>query len=206
MDFDFFISNIPLLKSKPLPGITAHQPLAPEDRPFYSDDEIKQFQPKKAAVLALIYPDKNNQACIILTKRARYNGAHSQEISFPGGKHNSDDAHMKATSLRETFEETNIKQEQIQTIRQLSNIYIPPSNFEVSAFIGYTMNIDEINPNYEVSEIIKIKIEDLLNDSFIQKDTINQQQSVPCFVFKGHVIWGATAMILNEIKALLKSL
>ena len=65
-------------------------------------------KPKIAAVLALFYPNQKNNVSLLLTKRANYNGTHSGQISFPGGKVEKSDLNLKATALRETFEEVGI--------------------------------------------------------------------------------------------------
>lgn len=207
MEFEQFILKIDSLKKSNLPGISAHKVLAPLQRALYTKYNIPK-NAKKAGVLVLFYPDKNNNTAILLTKRASYNGKHSSQISFPGGKKELTDNTLKETALRETYEEIGVKN--ISVIKQATTIYIPPSNFSVNPYIGVVSSTPTFLPNYEVDEIIELPVSHLLKPETLSyiptKNNDNVNVNIPCFKFNGHYIWGATAMMLNEIKELLKSL
>lgn len=162
---------------------------------------------KKAAVLILFYPDKNKKTHFILTKRASYKGVHSAQISFPGGKQDKRDISLQQTALRETFEEIGVVSSTIHCFKQLSNVFIPPSNFLVTPFIGYTTSTPIFKLNYEVTNLINVSITDLLNPKNISKTSITNSYAinmeVPCFNFNQNIVWGATAMILSELRELL---
>ncbi|MDE0536272.1 NUDIX hydrolase [Tenacibaculum sp. L6] len=208
MIFSDFINQIEKLQQKQLGGLTSQFKLAPKLRMRYSEELILSKNPKKAAVLALFYPDSNNQTRFLLTERASYNGAHSAQISFPGGKFDMGDDNLKTTALRETFEEVGVPFEAIQIIRQTSDAYIPPSNFLVAPFIGTSKKTPLFIPNEEVAEIIEVLVSDLLDDenlTFVEMETSYMKNiEVPCFKLNDYIVWGATAMILSEIKDLLK--
>ena len=145
---------------------------------------------------------------MLLTKRASYNGPHSNQISFPGGKIEKSDNNLSQTALRETFEEVGVSQEKVEILREITNVYIPPSNFLVTPFIGITKTKPMFKVNSEVAEIIEISFLDLLDDNNIGTIQITnsymKETLVPSFNINGSVIWGATAMILSEIKEVLK--
>jgi 8-oxo-dGTP pyrophosphatase MutT (NUDIX family) len=208
MIFSDFINQIKELQNKPLGGLTSQFKLAPKLRIQFSQELIDSKNPKKAAVLALFYPDENNQTRFLLTQRASYNGTHSAQISFPGGKIDEADKNLQETALRETYEEVGILSENITIIRQISDSYIPPSNFLVAPFIGLTNMKPVFKPNNEVATIIEVLISDLLDDNNLS--VINMETSymknigVPCFKLNDYIVWGATAMMLSEIKDLLK--
>jgi len=208
MNFTQFQQYIPTLKSTPLGGLEAQFKLAPAIRKKYSDAAIKANQPKKAAVLALFYPDIKNEIRFLLTLRASYNGTHSAQISFPGGKKDNGDINLEQTALRETFEEVGVSQTEIIVIRQITDAYIPPSNFLVTPFIGYTNQTPIFKANNEVETLIEVKLTDLLNNSnSITKNmstSYMQNIDVPCFKLNNYIVWGATAMILSEIKQVFK--
>lgn len=208
MNFDSFINKIDTFKTKQLGGKKSQFKLVPKLRLQFSEEEIIKNNPKKAAVLALFYPDKNNQTKFLLTERASYKGTHSAQISFPGGKMDLIDKNLTETALRETFEEVGIQKEQVTIIRALSETYIPPSNYLVSPFLGFSNHTPTFNKNYEVETIIEVFLEDLLNNknvsSFITDTSYMKNTSVPCFKLNNYVVWGATAMILSEVKDLLK--
>jgi 8-oxo-dGTP pyrophosphatase MutT (NUDIX family) len=204
MNFNQFLDNLKHKKTKINGGLEAQFKLAPKFRVKYDNDKINANNPRKAAVLALFYPNKNNETCFLLIKRATYNGTHSAQISFPGGKIEKSDLNLKETALRESFEEVGIHPNSVKIIRELTNVYIPPSNFLVTPFIGYT----EITPNFkiniEVENTINVLVSDLMNDENISDSQV-ENVYVPCFKLNSYVVWGATAMILSEIKELLNS-
>ena len=208
MKFEDFLKNIDQLKKIQLEGVEAQFKLAPEMRLAYDDKKITANNPKIAAVLALFYPNNNNNTSLLLTKRASYNGPHSNQISFPGGKIEKSDNNLSQTALRETFEEVGVSQEKVEILREITNVYIPPSNFLVTPFIGITKTKPMFKVNSEVAEIIEISFLDLLDDNNVGTIQITnsymKETLVPSFNINGSVIWGATAMILSEIKEVLK--
>lgn len=210
MNFEIFLKNLEVIKNTQLPGIEAQFKLAPKMRLDYNTRRNTANKPKIAAVLALFYPNQKNKVSLLLTKRANYNGTHSGQISFPGGKVENSDLNLKETALRETFEEVGVLQEEIHVIREITEVYIPPSNFFVTPFIGVLNYKPVLKLNSEVAKIIEIPFSDLLDDNKIASISITnsymKDTTVPCFNIDGSIIWGATAMILSEIKELLKNI
>jgi len=208
MEFNSFLSHISKLKELPLGGESSQFKMAPEIRIKYSLKSIEVKKPKESAVLALFYPDKYHNTTVLLMLRASYNGVHSAQISFPGGKKEKNDVNLQHTALRETEEEIGILKSDIKIIRELTKTYIPPSNFWVTPFIGVLDSIPTFKTNSEVEKLIEIKLADLLNDNSISSKNLTTSYmrniDVPCFKFYNYVIWGATAMMLSEIKDLLK--
>ena len=209
MNFTQFQQLIPTIKSTTLGGLEAQFKLAPEIRKRYSDDMIKANNPKVSAVLALFYPDEESETKFLLTLRASYNGTHSAQISFPGGKKEKNDLNLEQTALRETFEEVGINPKDIEILKQMTDAYIPPSNFLVTPFIGVINFTPKFNPNDEVETLIEVKLADLLDDEnvVIKNMTTSYMKNidVPCFKLNNYIVWGATAMILSEIKQVFKS-
>jgi len=209
MKFEDFIHTISQLSNASLGGLNAQFKLAPKLRKKYSEDKIANSNPKKAAVLALFYPDKEENTRFLLTLRASYNGTHSSQISFPGGKIELQDSSMKETALRETFEEVGVKPNTITTFKEMTDVFIPPSNFLVRPFLGYVECNPDFITNYEVASIIEVKLTDLLNDASITTSVLStsyaKKMEVPCFKLNDYVVWGATAMMLSEIRELFKN-
>lgn len=208
MNFNDFSNKITFYKTANLGGQASQFKLAPKIRIDFSEEKIKEQNPKKAAVLALFYPDKNNNTRFLLTQRASYKGTHSAQISLVGGKTENNET-SKQTAIREAHEEVGINPSEINIIRKLSSTYIPPSNFWVTPFLGVANYQPTFNPNYEVNKIIEVLAEDLLNDTNLSLTELEtsylKKTKVPCFTLNKHIVWGATAMILSEIKDLLKS-
>lgn len=210
MKFEYFKKNISILKKSSLGGLDAQFSLAPKLRLRYSQEKIDALNPKKAAVIALFYPNQLGETYFLLTLRANYNGTHSSQVSFPGGKFDKKDGFLKNTALRETFEEVGISPNNISIFKQITDVFIPPSNFMVTPFLGYLEEMPLFTKNHEVEELISISLKDFLNDTAISTTTLStsyaQNIQVPCFVLNNYIVWGATAMMLNEIRELLKNI
>lgn len=210
MDFSDFKNKITQLKTHPLGGINSQFKLVPEMRINISEEQIKSNNPRKAAVMALFYPNKREKATFLLTQRASYKGTHSAQISFPGGKYDQQDITMQETALRELEEEVGVLRNSVKIIRKLSETYIPPSNFMVTPFIGFLDKKPKLLANNEVAELIEIEATELLNEknitSTVMETSYMKEIEVPCFKFSNYVVWGATAMMLSEIKDLIKEI
>lgn len=209
VDFNSFLTYISDLKEFPLGGLQSQFKMAPEMRKRFSDKDVLMQHPKESAVLALLYPDKENFTKLLLMERASYNGIHSSQISFPGGKKDQKDPDLLFTALRETEEEVGVQKDTVEIIRELTKTYIPPSNFLVTPFIGYVTEPVIFTTNNEVENLLEIHVSDLLSDDslHIKKMTTSYMKEidVPCFKLNNYIVWGATAMMLSEIKDLLKS-
>jgi len=184
--------------------------MAPENRiEELRDLNTKRKDSKKAGVMALFYPDKNGGTNLLLILRKTYKGVHSNQIAFPGGKAELDDANLMQTALRETQEEVGVPYNDIQVIKALSTIYIPPSNFEVQPFIGlYHDPKPFILQEEEVEKLVEVTLTDFLDDALVFEQYLDTSYAknirVPAFKLNGYTVWGATAMMLSEIKELLK--
>jgi len=151
---------------------------------------------------------KNNEIYLALTQRCQYDGKHSGQISFPGGKVEETDKDIYHTALRETNEEIGVIMQDIEVIGQLTNVFIPVSNFLVFPIVGFINYLPQFNiDNNEVEELIELKLTDLINTRGLVQNEVklanNTKLKVPSFVFNGKIIWGATALILNELRHLL---
>ncbi|HRG58333.1 MAG TPA: CoA pyrophosphatase [Bacteroidia bacterium] len=192
-----------------LPGIESHKVMLPEGRSMPNDylDKIENY--KQSAVFALLFNEHNN-INLLLTQRHQYIGKHSGQISFPGGKKESEDETLLTTAYRETYEEIGVKKNDIHFITHLSPLYIPVSNFLVQPFLGYLNNLPELLLNErEVKNIVKFPLNQINDPTIIKQINIEASSglhlTVPAFEINGNIIWGATAMMLKEIGDLIKN-
>lgn len=209
MNFQDFLQHIPKIETEILLGELAHQKMSPPERlEKMKDLDLKSKNPKVAAVMMLLYP-KKNKTHLVLIVRNSYPGVHSSQIAFPGGKVETTDDSLSHTALRETHEEIGISPHKIQLIRAFTQVYIPPSNFMVHPFLGFSVDELVFNPDSnEVAGIIELELKDFLDEKNVILREMNTSYSteiqVPTFKINEHYVWGATAMMLSELKETLK--
>lgn len=193
-----------------LPGWDAQLELSPPYREKYDLEQIKKTNPKVAAVLIMLY--ENDEALIEfpITLRQTYEGVHSGQFSLPGGSFEPRDIDLSNTAARETCEELGVRDDCIDIVTQLTELYIPPSNFLVYPFVGVYSGLPEFFPQEEeVAEIIPLDLSAFLHAQPENFDMKFGQYTVEIPGYnlgEGECIWGATAMILSEFASLIKKL
>jgi 8-oxo-dGTP pyrophosphatase MutT (NUDIX family) len=212
MEFNRFKTSLSKLKNLELPGEEIQMKMAPMERLV----ELKRLaqnknNASKAGVMVLFYPSLSNHTQFVLILRKTYRGVHSGQVGFPGGRFEPEDIDLLNTALRETEEEVGMPRNQVNVIKQLTEMYIPPSNFIVHPYLGIT----DINPNFvlqedEVESIIEVDLKHFLDDTIVISKKITTSYAVdidvPAYQLNGHVVWGATAMILSEVRHLIQKI
>ena len=155
-----------LISQKDLPGEKAHAPYLKYRRIF---EDAKKEQARSAAVGIHIF-QKEQQLYFYLIERSTYDGQHSGQMAFPGGKHDPTDAHLEFTARRESEEELGIKQQHGTTAKQLILDLLDEQNIQ---------NRDIQLPNNQLLE------------------------GHPCFILNDKIVWGATALMLNELRMMI---
>ena len=211
MNFDEFLISVSKIKNIPLPAQVSQFKMSPPFRLELMDkykEEMKSAS--RAGVMALFYPDREQRTKLVLILRNTYKGVHSAQIGFPGGKFEPKDDSLEHTAIRETFEEIGIPIQNIEVLKQLTEVYIPPSNFYVQPFLGILKETPIfIKQDEEVKEVIEILLHHFIDDDNVISTSVetsyNMKVEVPAYELNGHIVWGATAMMLSEIKDLLKN-
>ena len=193
---------------KGLPGESSHKKMSPLNRPLTSYVLNTDIQVRESAVSIVLFPDESEIKCILI-QRPEYDGSHSGQIAFPGGKKDPEDLHLEYTARRETFEEIGIPMSNGQLLGELTHVYIPVSGFLVHPYMYYHHELPTLiaHPR-EVAEIFSFSLNELLDKKSFSTMTIRFptgliQKNIPCFVLNQKNIWGATALILNELRDLL---
>ncbi|MDA3882260.1 MAG: CoA pyrophosphatase [Bacteroidales bacterium] len=190
-----------------LPGEEAHIKMAPGLRTSGTTNAQGAF---KSAVLICLFEQNNSLYCIYTKRTVQKRDKHSGQISFPGGRYETKDENLRQTAIRECFEEIGVSAHESNISLQLSDIYIPVSNYIVSPFVTFlptVTNTYEIQ-KAEVEEVLEIPVELLMQKEHIQQKTVfknNQEITIPYYSFNKHEIWGATAMITAELIDILRS-
>lgn len=209
MNFDEFLVSLSKVKNIPLPAETSQFKMSPPFRKeFVSRYKEAMKNAKRAGVLAMFYPNSSYETQLALILRKTYKGVHSAQIGFPGGKYEDEDKTLKNTAIRETYEEIGVDKHEIEIIKQMTEVYIPPSNFYVQPFIGITHQTPKfIKQEEEVEDILEVPLHHFLDENNVVNKIVATSYTVkvevPAYELNGHVVWGATAMMLSEIKDVL---
>ncbi|MFY0593022.1 MAG: CoA pyrophosphatase [Roseivirga sp.] len=157
---------------------------------------------RPGGVMVLLYP-KDGDIYLPLMKRPVYEGAHSGQVSFPGGKVEKQDKNLVDTALRETHEEIGVLPHDIQVIGQLSELFIIASNFKVFPTVGILKNEPDFIPDErEVDRVLLPNLSHLKDSNNRGMKTMKFPPytiNSPYFDVEGEIVWGATAMILSEL-------
>ncbi len=195
---------------QPLPGYLSHKKMSTASR----NEELLRLkidlsQAKKSAVLILLFHEQNKLK-VVLIRRSFYVGIHAGQIAFPGGRFEEKDMTLENTALREIEEEIGIKPDKIEIIGRLTDIYVPPSNFLISVFVGYLAEKPIFNPDErEVAEVIEADFDDFFEPDVIQEKEFsvpsnNYSVKAPYYKVNNADIWGASAMVMTELLDLIK--
>ncbi len=189
-----------LLKEEP-PGYKAQSLLSLGDRVPPDADEFDRLNARKAGVMVLLFLESGSWHTVLI-KRPSYPGTHSDQMAFPGGKHEEGDVDLLQTALRETHEEIELPPDRIEHVGPLSPLYIPPSNFMVHPYVGMLEGERRWIPEVaEVAEIIEMPLEIIVGTQHVKSHPVRTRYGkmmVPAYEFNGHIIWGATGMMLAE--------
>jgi 8-oxo-dGTP pyrophosphatase MutT (NUDIX family) len=205
MYFDHTISTLERKLAEPLPGIVSHKKYMYAGR--LNNISGIPDNVRKSAVLILLYPI-DNEAYFPLILRPQYDGRHGGQMALPGGKAEPNDESLIRTALREAQEEIGIKAIDVQVIGELTDVYIPISNYIVHPVVGYVNYKPDFFPDArEVDRIYLTDLEDVLKGGDIVSKEIlmgKQKISVPGFEIQDSWVWGATSLILSELSDVLK--
>jgi 8-oxo-dGTP pyrophosphatase MutT (NUDIX family) len=194
---------------QPLPGSAAHEPMrATPIGPIRPKFEHK-LPPKPGSVLILLY-EEEGKIKFPLTKRPEYLGAHAGQISLPGGKAEPGENYIQ-TALREGEEEIGVHLDELKVIGRLSDFFVIPSNYLVVPVVAYVIKRPQfIAQESEVVKILEGSLDDLILDDAIQTKEILAAKMYPMlaphFLIDNEIVWGATAMMLNEFRMIVREI
>lgn len=188
----------------PLPGYEAQQKMISMARPRITD---APRDARKSGVLIVLYPE-NGDMNTILIERTKDGGIHSGQIALPGGQMEAADVDIYATALREAEEEVGLNSSSVVVLGQLTELYIPVSNFLVMPVVAYASTQPRLIPSeVEVAQIICCPLKQLFANKKVVdvRATAKVDFNVRTIAYvpdDGMVMWGATAMIFSELEHL----
>lgn len=196
---------------KPLPGFEAHKLMFPRGNASKDLLNIPETA-RKSAVAILLFEEEDSLYSIVI-KRSEYNGTHSGQIAFPGGKFEDEDENLIQTALRECFEEIGVEPEELHHLGSLSDVYTVVSSFLISPQVFHWKNPHTgFKPSErEVAAVYRLSLNELIQSEAVQHFDVSVNnglvlKAVPHFVVGEIRIWGATAVILSELKYILRQL
>jgi 8-oxo-dGTP pyrophosphatase MutT (NUDIX family) len=204
------INRLKTALAAPLPGVEAQYLMAPDHRRRILTEELGEREYRPSAVMIVLCEDAAGQIFIPLTERMAYKGHHSGQISLPGGKPDPADPDLEHTALRECREEIGIRE--METLGKLTPLFIPVSRFLVHPYLSVCQVKNPLmtSQEREVKNILRLGLDQLMDDKRIKEGRMtvsgNLQIRAPWFDVEGQPVWGATAMILSELKQILRTI
>ena len=192
--------------ARPLPGLSVQMGMAPVPRPGSDRIVDATLNCRRAGVLALLYP-RDGELCLVLTRRTDAVDTHRGQISLPGGSMDPGEDAASA-ALREAWEELAVDTGPLDVLGELSPLYIPPSGFCIYPVVAYAAERPNFVPNPgEVAEVLEVSLAHLLDPGTRGEETWpirGADVRVPFYRVGHHKVWGATAMVLCELLALIQ--
>lgn len=192
--------------TKPLPGSTAHNVFRARPVGDVRPKFAYKLPPRPGGVIVLLYED-DGIVRFPLIRRPDYPGAHGGQVSLPGGKAEAGEDAIQA-ALRECEEEIGVDSRRINVLGHLSNFLVVPSNYLVTPVIASIDHKPVFRPDpFEVSRIFHARLTDITAEDAIREKEIvaagKYRMVAPHFEIENEIVWGATAMMLNEFRVVL---
>lgn len=143
---------------------------------------------------------------MVLIERPGHLSKHAGQVAFPGGRREDGESRSEA-ALRETWEEVGQDPSRVHLLGALTPLYIPPSGFCVYPFVGWTPGLDpyRLDPG-EVARAFSAPVRLFVDGPREMMEVPRLKRSVPFFPINGYSVWGATAMMLAELGAVMEPL
>jgi 8-oxo-dGTP pyrophosphatase MutT (NUDIX family) len=157
---------------------------------------------KQAAVVAIIIKSDTKPSKLVLIKRNEYDGHHSGQMAFPGGKKDHGDLNLKHTAIRELEEEIGIQIKESELIElkphwvHVSNYWIQPYYVVLNKNLDYRINKREINRIFEIPLAFFKQKESL---DYHELEFMKEKIIAPRYYYETEEIWGATAVMLYQL-------
>ena len=189
----------------PLPGGEAHLRLAPQPRRGWRPDHVPgSAQP--AAGLVLLYP-RNDAPHLLLTVRSGVLPRHGGQLALPGGRVEPAES-IPSAALREAQEEAGVEPARVRLLGRLTPLHVAVSGFALHPVVGVATSHPAFRQrSAEVRRVLEVPLASLLGPCGRPRRGYLCRHGMlvraPYFAVCGERLWGATAMIVAELLALL---
>jgi len=205
--FHTFTSALRQRLAEPLPGPEAHRKMASRSRMRMALQPNERT--RKSAVLIVFYPYQDS-IFLPLILRPLYDGVHAGQMAFPGGRMERSDESLVRTALREAQEEVGIRISDVKVLGQLTELYIPPSNFFVLPVVGMLPYRPDFYPDpREVDRVVEVSLDELMDKTIIGENAVEVRGAIidaPFYHIQEFKVWGATAMMISELLTVIDSI
>jgi 8-oxo-dGTP pyrophosphatase MutT (NUDIX family) len=190
-----------------LPGVEGQLRMAPAPRVGW-DPAVVPAGTRDAAGLVLLYP-VDRVWHLALTVRAAGLRNHTGQVSLPGGRVDAGES-IEDAALREAHEEIGVAPASVRVLGRLTPLHIPVSGHMLHPIVGAASARPAFQrAEQEVARIIEVPVAHLIGDALVHREaqtwTIRGRSTaieVPYFAIEQERVWGATAMILAELAAI----
>lgn len=193
----------------PLPGLDAQLQLAPQPRFGWNPHDVPQGL-RPAAALVLLYPH-DGLVHLPLTVRGGSLRTHTGQVSLPGGAVDPGES-LEDAALREAAEEVGVDASAVDVLGRLTPLHIPVSGFLLNPVVGVATTRPPFRPHtFEVARLLEVPLSRLADPATIRREMralrrggVLHDVDVPYFDVDGEKVWGATAMVLAELLAIVE--
>jgi 8-oxo-dGTP pyrophosphatase MutT (NUDIX family) len=204
MRFDRLDAALTAARARPLPGSDAQAVMAPRPRRLWVPGHVPASA-RPAAALALLYP-RDGRAVLLLTVRGSHLARHGGQVAFPGGAIEPEET-VEDAALREADEEIGLARGVAVPRLHLTALHIPVSGYVLHPVAATASAPPDVRPcEREVRRIVEIDVEDLASGALLHRETVlrdGMRIEIPYFAVDGEKVWGATAMVVAELLAVL---
>jgi 8-oxo-dGTP pyrophosphatase MutT (NUDIX family) len=155
-----------------------------------------------AAVLVPLYlAGEKHEPHLVLTKRRADLRRHAGEISFPGGRQDPEDPSLEDTALREAEEEIGLPRAEVSVLGELRPTSTFVTNYVIHPFVGLipaelTWRVSPVEVD-AVLELPLLALRESRTRTHIERRGIRFETDA--YIVDEHLIWGATARILDNL-------